>query len=270
MTISSLNRERLSSYSNVSDSKPPRPSLTIWVRESDEVAWKEETEIISVSRTGAGFTSTRPCRVGRLVLLKTSLPSELRAYDHDAKIYSIIGLVQFCTESRIDGADLYNVGVGFIGKDAPNSFKKNPGQNYRITGAREDGLWVVKEADGPFKERKHPRYRVNVPVQITVVHDLDKTLNHDKAVTANVGQGGALVVTTLLGKVGEKVKFACEAVDFYSIAVIRGIRQNDKGPHLLHLQFLDGEFPVNRMLTGQMRSGEPEKEGGEDLQFFYR
>lgn len=266
MTLANLNIER----SRPVEPKAARSRVTVCVKESATEAWKEETDIISVSRTGAGFTLSRPCSVGRLVLLKTSIPRELRVYDHEAPIYSIIGLVQFCHPVSSEGTTVYNLGVGFTGNVTPNSFKKDPRQNYRITGARPDGLWQIKEVASEFKKRKRPRITVQIPVLITVVSDSERTLTQQNAFTANVSIGGASVMTTLQGKIGEKVKFACDLLNFYSMAVIRGIEENESRPNLLHLQFLDAEFPVDKMLTGHMRyERDAERLLSYDGEFFY-
>ena len=271
MTHANLNTEVLQHPVAMPYSKPVGSSLTVCVKESATEVWKEVTDIVSVSRTGAGFTLMRPCSVGRLVLLETSLPSELRVYDHEARFYPIIALVQFCHPVTTDDTTLYDIGVGFIGNVTPESFKKDPKQNYRITGARPDGLWRIMEVDSPFKDRRHPRYQVRIPVQITIVSAQDRTLDQARGVTANVGSGGASVVTPLKGKVGQKVKFVCSAFDFYSMAVIRGTRPKESGPGLLHLQFLGEEFPINRMLMGQTSAdSQPGQTEAESDPFFYR
>ncbi len=272
MTHANLKTETLQHPVAMPYSKPVGSSLMVCVKESGTEFWKEVTDIVSVSRTGAGFTLKRPCSVGRLVLLKTTLPRELRVYDHEAKLYSIIGLVQFCHPvTTEDGTTLYDIGVGFIGNVTPESFKKDPKQSYRITGTSPDGMWRIMEVDSPFKDRRHPRYQVKLPVLLTIIGEQDRTLAQERGMTANVGIGGASVVTTLKGKVGVKVKFACSAFDFYSMAVIRGIRQNESGPGLLHLQFIGEEFPIDRMLVGQMSTDSPPKQTtGAEAGFFYR
>lgn len=256
MILSTSITERAEPTNVLTSSQPKQPSLVVLVKESETEAWKETTKIVSASRSGAGFTLTRPCTAGRLVLLQAEFPRELRVYDHDARVYSVIGLVQYC--KAIPDTTLYDVGVGFIGNKTPDSFKKDARQNYRIVGAAGNGLWQIAEVFCTFKERKHPRYHINIPIQVTVLNERDKTCIKDRAVTLNIGLGGASVVTTISGNVGEKVKFSCPLFDFYSMATIRGTDTNQSGQQIFFLQFLDSEFPVNRMITGQTQfaSGE--------------
>ena len=96
------------------------------VRESKEDSWKETADVISSSSTGAGLYINRECQVGRLVSLMFPLEPHLRSYDHDKELYRVWGLVQHCHMLPAENEAGYHVGVAFIGKHSPESYRQDP------------------------------------------------------------------------------------------------------------------------------------------------
>lgn len=221
----------------------------VQVKESAESSWKEITSVSTVSKNGAGFYLSRPCAVGRLVTIVIPMPQELRAYDHFEKLYPVLGLVQYCNEGLVNNVKCYHVGVAFIGKQVPASFKENPLQNYRITGMSQTGLWSITEMDSEFKTRRHPRFWVEIDVSITILHNERKEIYRDQAVTQNIGKSGASVKSSLDANVNDKVKFAYKELDFYTVAVVRARKEIEGQTPTLHLEFLDNEFPIEKLRT---------------------
>lgn len=218
------------------------------VRESDNEVWKDVTEVTTVSKNGAGFDLKRPCAIGRLITLVLPMPTKLRVYDHEEKLYPVMGLVQYCNEAKEDGETVYHVGVGFIGKVVPGSFRINPLQSYRITGMTPEGLWTVTEVDTPFTIRRDPRYWVAFDVSVTVLQKEKRTSKKENAVTQNIGAGGAAVACQLDAQVGDTVKFGCKAFDFYTMATVRERKERKNLPPTLHLEFVDNRFPVDKIV----------------------
>lgn len=217
------------------------------VRENEVEIWKETTEVTTVSKNGAGFNLTRPCTVGRLITLVMPMPREFRAYDHDEKLYPVMGLVQYCNEVIEDENVMYHVGVGFTGKVVPASFTTDPLQNYRITGMSPEGLWEVTEVDAAFKIRRDPRFWVAFDVSVTLLQKEKRTSKKENAVTQNIGAGGASVVCQLEAKAGDTVKFGCKAFDFYTMAKVRERKERENLPPTLHLEF-EERFPVDKIV----------------------
>ncbi|MGE3465339.1 MAG: hypothetical protein AB7J13_00260 [Pyrinomonadaceae bacterium] len=224
------------------------------MKEADEKSWKEVVTVSTVSRNGAGFALSRPVIVGRLVTLVMPLDPELRAYDIDKEVYPVMGIVQHCSPADVDGEKVYHVGVGFIGKEIPPSFKADPTQNFRITGMTGDGLWSVAEAKSQFKKRRQPRFWVGLGVTISLLKKAENSGAKETTHTLNVAAGGASVVCSLEANVGEKVKIACKALDFYSIAIVRNRKIRPDAPPTLHLEFIENEFPVDKIGPGRFGS----------------
>lgn len=222
----------------------------VQVKESNEESWKEVTAVSTVSLNGAGFTLTRKCEVGRLVSLVLPMPDEFRAYNKDQELYPVLGLVQHCNAVTVDGETVYHVGVGFIGKEMPASFKENPKQNYRFCGMNADGLWLITEAQTSFKARKNARFWKSIEVTISQMKkDKGETVK-ETAKTKDISSSGISVPCSLDINVGDKVKIASKQFDFYAIAEVRGRKENKdaRQPPTLHLQFIEDEFPMNKIL----------------------
>jgi len=213
----------------------------------DGEPWKEITRVTTVSRTGVGFTLTRPCKVGRLVTMVLPMPTELRAYDHNAELYPVMALVQNCYKSFETGEECYHVGAALIGKDIPDSFRIDPSQNFRIDGMHANGLWKVVEVESSFKARKHQRYWERLKITLTLLKSETKTTEKEATVTLNIAAKGASVVSELDAHPGDKVKFTCKELDFFSLAVVRNRKLSADGHTTLHLEFIDAVFPTEKI-----------------------
>jgi hypothetical protein len=221
----------------------------VQVKVSEEETWKEMTNITTVSRTGAGFSSTRQFPIGSLIRLIIPMPNELRAYDRSEEFYPIMGVVQHCNKESDLGEITYHVGVALIGRHSPDSYATNPQQNYRISGMSEDGLWNITEASAPHKERRHARFSAHLNVTLTLLEKDKRQVTKENTVTRNVGLSGASVVCNLDAKAGDTVKFGCKELNYYTMATVRDRRRMSKVT-TLHLEFADSNFPIHK-LPGQ-------------------
>ncbi|HQX55693.1 MAG TPA: PilZ domain-containing protein [Pyrinomonadaceae bacterium] len=218
----------------------------VQVKEADDVNWKEITNVTTVSRNGAGFTLSRRCSVGRLISLVLPMPVEYRAYDHKAKVYPVLGLVQYCNAVEKDGFETFHIGVGFIGKDVPESYKADPLQGYRITGVTDSGLWKFTESESAFKPRQTPRLWASVDVTISLIKKDRLPSDKETAVTNNISAKGLSAICKLSAEIGDRVKLACKEYDFYAIAIVRNCKPADNG-NSIHLEFLENSFPMEKL-----------------------
>jgi hypothetical protein len=218
-------------------------------KEAHDDFWKERTQLVTLSRNGAGFRVSRPCAVGRLVSMVMQMPTQFRVYDHDAERYVVSGVVQYCNESVAQVETTYEVGVAFIGKQLPASYRDDPQQSYRISGMGADGLWNVKEFDFNYRKRKHQRFWIALPTVITVLKSEERIATRDESMTVNVSEGGASVVTSLQASIGDRVKFACRHIDFYAVGTVRGFTNTDVRGSCVHIEFPpDQRFPLEKVL----------------------
>ena len=236
----------------------------VQVKESNEETWKEIITVTTYSRSGASFMLSRPCTTGRLVALVLPLPPPMRAYDEFDDVYPVMGLVQYCCKSTVEGADFYNVGVAFIGKRLPESYRTDPRQSYRIIGMSKDGLWKIKEAETKFTNRNRPRYWLDLDVAITLIKKDRRSTYKENCVTQNIGECGASIFCSLEAEVGDKVKFACKALDFHTIAIVRNRKAPPEGKMTLHVEFVDDQVPMENIFFIQM-ARETGKMSADDL-----
>lgn len=236
---------------------------TIYFKDADDF-WEEEIIVTSISKNGAGFQVSSPCPIARLVILALDMPKHLRVYDHDEERYPIVGVVQQCNILSDDDRISYYVGVALIGTRVPASFRQNPLQSYRITGMAENGLWNISECARQFQPRRDPRFLFSCEVALTLL-DENRPGNYKAlASTQDVSARGASVVCTLEVKTGARVKFACNQFDFFAVAIVRNRTRTVNGP-LLHLEFVDALFPIEKLMDCQLladpadggRSAEP-------------
>lgn len=221
-------------------------------------AWKETADVISVSPTGAGFYLKRECKAGRLVSMMIPIEPQLRCYDHDKELYRIWGLVQHCHKITTEDPG-YHVGVAFIGRTSPDSYKKDPEQSYRICGMDEDGLWKIKEAAKEFKPRKDARFYTKIDHYLAVVDGQKASLRGERTVTENISKHGAAVLTNLNVNVGDRVKFISERYDFSGLAVVCNRRDRSNGKATLNLQFVECTFPIEKISLVEQK---PPKDDG--------
>jgi hypothetical protein len=246
-----ISEERMSATPEVlrtkADIAPETMQAVVKGKDDPDTTWKEVVEIASTSATGAGFYIPRECPVGTIVAVMLPLPAHLRCYDHDKELYRVLGLVQHCQPLSGDERSGYHVGVAFIGKHAPDSYKENPKQSYKICGMNENGLWKIAEARAPFKVRRHLRYWTNVDLYLALVNANRDSISGEKTTTENISKNGAAVFSTLDVSVGDRVKFICEKYDFSGLAVVCNHQIASDGKQRLHLQFVENSFPVDKL-----------------------
>jgi hypothetical protein len=219
----------------------------VQVKEAPDQGWKEVTKVTTVSRNGVGFSLSRPCTVGRLINLILPMPLEYRAHDKNEDLYSVVGIVQHCNEATVNSQRVFHIGVGLVGRELPDSFKKDPKQNYRLTGMQPNGLWAITEAKSQFKSRKNPRFWISLPMTLGLIHRDDEIRKED-TFTKNVSLTGASATTSLNVRVGEKLRFVCPALNFYAIAVVRNISRESEHTATVHVEFDGSHFPIELIM----------------------
>ncbi len=219
----------------------------IQMRERNDDLWQEVVPVPIIARNSAGFCASEPCVVGRLISLALPMPVELRAYDKETEIYTVVGIVENCYKSTVEGTTRYQVRVGFIGKEAPESYKRDPRQSYRITGMNDDGFWRITEAEVQFKTRTATRFSVSTPVTVSMLRNGKPTIGKEVCISRNVSASGVSLPCNLCVKEGDKVKVAFTLYGFYALAIVRSRKVVRGKVPILHLEFVDDKFPLNKI-----------------------
>jgi hypothetical protein len=217
-------------------------------RKEGDRRWKEVADLLTFSPTGASFNLRREREVGTLVSLTVPLPVHMRCYDFDKDFYEVWGLVQHCQPMKVSrDEERFHIGVAFIGKSCPASYRASPSQHYRIAGVNNDGMWKVEESMTPFKKRADVRFWTEIDLYLAVIDLKDGSTGGEKTTAENISRGGAAVYTTLDINIGDRVKFISEEYDFSGLAVVCN-RTTDEGRAKLHLKFVQNSFPVKALM----------------------
>lgn len=221
-------------------------------KEKGDRQWKEVANLISVSPTGSSFNLPRQCEVGTLVSLTIPLPAHMRCYDHDKEFYRVWGLVQHCEPMNADDPSNFYLGVAFIGKTCPESYKGNPRQHYRISGVDDDGMWDVEELKTRFRKRSDVRFWKSIGLYLALIDTKDGATGGERTVAENVGRSGAAVFTTMNVGIGDRVKFISEEYDFSGLAVVCNCQLGVDDRTRLHLKFVEATFPVEKFMRSDI------------------
>lgn len=228
-----------------------RLSLPVRVhcREGAGAEWTEQTRLIDLTPFGAGFTLTRPVDTGRLLHLQMPMPRTLRCFDHiedQYRVYALVRRLKLAGEDK-SGAQLFQLGVAFIGKHPPQSYKENPATRYEIDPGRESWeLWRAHEQrEGrAFVESRQTRLTMPVEVIVEVLDEHGAVAESEQTVTENISRSGAAVFTSLKIDRGRFVRLRSARFSLAVLSVVRGRRKGADNIDRLHLEFIDREWPL--------------------------
>jgi hypothetical protein len=218
--------------------------------------WDEAARLVQVSPLGAGVRLKHLVEAGRLVLLTMPLLPELRKFDLSEPQYKVWGVVRYINWENVSynekgEASLYEIGIAFIGKEPPHSFKKDPATTYEISGFDKIGLWQIKEGKpdtslpNPRNDiRNDGRFMIPLNVTIEVLNEAGEVAVTESSVTENVSLSGASVFTTLNVKMGSYVRMICPEYNISVLSLVRSRESAADGFTRLHLEFVDQQFPL--------------------------
>lgn len=220
---------------------------------NNSYGWDEITRLNDVSAFGAAFNLRRPIKRGRLVYMTIPLPRQLRCYDYSEPQYKVWALVRRCIAvNKTEKSENYAIGVAFIGRNPPASYKENPSRLYEITDKSQDNLWQIREAedkpdesDLPKDCRRHSRFAIPINITLEAVDEDGSPIATEVTVTENISVGGAAIFTTLGVEAGSFVRVISEQYNASIIAVVRGKRIGKDGIPRLHIEFIDRFFPLD-------------------------
>ena len=239
------------------DRRIKRISLALPTRIESKVngslGWDEITRLNDVSAFGAAFNLHRPIKRGRLLCMTIPLPRQLRCYDYLEPQYRVWALVRRCIaiDEKAD-SETYAIGVAFIGKNPPSSYKENPARLYEITHKDEENLWQVTEAvENPDESnlprdcRRHSRLQIPVGITLETVDENGNAFASEMTVTENISLSGTCVFTSLKAEVGSFVRVISDQYDVSIIGIVRGKRLGKDSIPRLHIEFIDRFFPLD-------------------------
>ena len=227
--------------------------VRVHCRETADHEWVEVSRLVDVTPFGARFAISRPTERGRLLHLTMPLPRQLRCFDHVEDQYRVWALVRSLTARPQPGAGgelllRFEVGVAFTGKSPPAGYLRDPAKLYEVESlSAEGGLWKLREAGEPGAagvRSVKTRLMVAVPVRVELFDPEGRVAASEETVTENLSRRGAAVWTTLKAERGRFVRVTNMETGQALVAAVRAARTGADGIPRLHLEFVDGEWPL--------------------------
>ena len=219
-------------------------------RETTDLDWTEITRLIDVTPFGAGFTLKRPVEKGRLLHMTIPMPRQLRVFDHVEDQYMVWALVRHVRPlAPVEGKPpQFEVGVAFVGKQAPRSYEANPSQRYEVGLSRLSNLhkvqeWRPTEMDRTDK-RSSTRHNIPVDMLIEILNQEGEVEAKEYTVTENISPQGAAIYTTLTLPIGRYIRLSSEQFKLSVYAAVRGHSMGPAGIPRIHVEFIDREWPL--------------------------
>lgn len=223
-----------------------RLPVRVVCRETAEFEWTEKARLVDVNQFGAGFTLARPVEVGRLIRLSIPLPHQLRCYDHFEPMYSVWGLVRHVSPVRQEPSE-FRIGVAFIGKDPPASYKEDPTRRYEPLPIKKDSTSLWRLTRRPFKrERRETRLIIPLEVMVETFDELGNASLKEHTVTERISSLGASIPTSLNVGIGRVLRISSLADGVSIFAAVRSREVAPDGITRLGLEFIGERWPLER------------------------
>lgn len=230
-------------------------SLRVEWREGGE-SLTEMTRLLDADLQGAAFALSRPLELGQM--LKLTLPPvfENLRLAPDEKQSETWALVWAVTPARAvrhgeaEGRSRHVTRVIFFGMDVPRSFTENSGAPCLYV-ADDDGRFRlcrddVAAAEQASQANRRRESRLHLPYEVTaeVLGENGEVTATELAITENVSRSGALVRTTLVLRPDTRVRLSCARFNVIIDSVVRASRLGPDQIRRMHLEFLDGQWPL--------------------------
>jgi hypothetical protein len=238
---------------------PERPTLSVvalW-REGEGAERVETTTLHGATPRSATLTLEGQPELGQLLCLL--LPSAARRAsggEESANLNRLWALVWAVSRAAADGRGgesrpgRNHVSVVFLGDEAPASHDERRAGLYAYL-AEEDGRFRLQQGAGgadaePSDSSQRRDSRLLLPIEVTVelLNEDGSAAAREQTVTENISRRGACVWTMFGVERGSFVRLSSERQNVSLISVVRARRTGDDGIGRLHLEFVDGQWPI--------------------------
>lgn len=227
------------------------PSLPVLVRPHGPAgdAGEEATRLFNITSRSATLLLTRAPELGQL--LRLTLPAARPQPGRPRDKHFLWALVwAVAPPGGVAGDARHLVSVVFVGDEIPTG---GDGSRRYTFLAEEDGRFRLQRllADPlpPARRRQRRESRVSIPVEVTVetLGADGSATSREQTVTENISRGGAAVWTSLDAAPRQLVRISSERYRVSITAVVRARRTGPDGITRLHLEFIDGRWPIEQM-----------------------
>ena len=220
----------------------------------------EATELTNFSPAGATLTLGAQPELGQLLCVTLTGPRPSALDEQSDDLRSLWGLVWATArqgEDETAGGDgvagQHQVSVIFVG-DIPVSADDDAAAQFAYL-AEDDGRFRIQrlsehvgESSRRVYRRKESRLSVPVELTIEVLGENGSVVRREQTVTENISRGGAAVWTSLDASPGQFVRLESQRHGVCATAVVRARRAGADGITRLHLEFLDCQWPLEKIV----------------------
>ena len=227
----------------------PATSLPVCVLPQGETGDGENTRLFNINSRGANLLLANAPELGQLLQLQ--LPAANRAQGRGV-LWALVWAIT-PPDARLApgaGGGLHRVSVIFVGEEVPRGEGSAPRYTYL---AEEDGRFRLQrpQAEAAHSDgraaRRHSRIRIPVEVTLELLGEDGGVAACEQTVTENISRGGAAVLTSLVAAPRQLVRLTSESLGVAITAVVRTRRAGSGGVCRLHLAFIDGQWPIERL-----------------------
>ncbi len=169
------------------------------------------------------------------------------------RLWALVWAVSRAAARGGDAAARRNhVSVVFLGGEAPAAHDEQRAGFYAYL-AEEDGRFRLQHEAGGMEaalseasNRRDSRLLLPIEVTVEILNEDGTASAREQTVTENISRRGACVWTMFGVGQGSFVRVICERQNVSLIAIVRARRTGDDGIARLHLEFVDGQWPLDR------------------------
>jgi hypothetical protein len=236
-----------------------RPALSVvarW-REGEGVERVETTTLHGATPRSATLTLEGQPELGQLLcLLLPSAASRAAGVGESETLNRLWALVWAVSRAAVRGGDepsrRNHVSVVFLGGEAPVTHDEQRVGFYAYL-AEDDGRFRLQHEAGGMEaalseasNRRDSRLLLPVEVTVELLKEDGTAAAREQTVTENISRRGACVWTMFGVGQGSFVRVSSERQNVSLIAIVRARRTGDDGIGRLHLEFVDGQWPLDR------------------------
>jgi hypothetical protein len=236
-----------------------RPALSVVVRwrEGEGAERVETTTLHGATPRSATLTLEGQPELGQVLCLLLPSAARRTARGEESENLNRLWALVWAV-SRAAGRErgdeprpaLNHVSVVFLGGEAPASHDERRAALYAYL-AEEDGRFRLQQGNGDSDaapsdngQRRDSRLRLPIEVTVELLNEDGSTAARERTVTENISRRGACVWTMFGVERGGFVRVTCEQQNVSLISVVRARRVGDDGIGRLHLEFVNGEWPI--------------------------
>lgn len=212
---------------------------------ADGALLSEETHLVDFDTRGAAFTLEKQPEVGQLLKL-----SRLSVGQTSQAMWALVWALAPAPASpdkrEASSTSRHLAHVLFCGSDVPRNFVESQSETYRYFVEEDMRLKLQRSDASASGAEKRRESRLNLPYVVMLqVPDVNGEIaTTEFGVTENVSAGGAALRANLSLPVGARLKVLCEQINVSLEAVVRASRMGDDKVNRLHLEFLNGRWPL--------------------------